>query len=383
MKKMIKVILLMIMVICLYTCAHRHTRSTKTNEIMAVAQPVNSVLYYSSIIEPINTVPVTSPADGIIHSIAFHFGDAVKKGQPLFLISSDKFQADYKTALMQYIKAKTDYAVDQNQLRESEFLHKNHLISDDDYQAKKTGFYNARLSMVQAKEALDHLQEQMDIHPSGFDDLKIEDIDKITRVLHAENQLRDIRVLSDAEGVILLPNKEEGSNELKKIHKGDAVRQGDVIAVIGDPGGLMLHLDVDEMSVNQLYPGQPVRVTGTAFPDDMLSGKITAINRQGESMQGGLPLFAVEVVVPTLSLEERHRIHIGMTAKVAILMDRSTKVTVPIKAIVERDGKTWASLKDEKTGTVHPVLVKTGETTLDSVVIESGLTSGDKIVFSD
>lgn len=383
MKKYAKIILLMILILCLYTCVHRHTTSKKTTEIVAVDQPVNSVLYYSSIVEPIKTVVVTSPTDGVINAIQFHFGDEVKRGQPLFFISSDKFQADYKTALMQYIKTKTDYASDQNQLRESEFLHKNHLISDDDYQAKKTSFYNARLSMVQAKDALDHLQQQIDLHGLSFYDLKIEDIDKITSVLHAQNALRDIRVLSDANGVILLPNKEEGSGELKKIHPGDPVRQGDVIAVVGDLSGLVLHFGVDEMHVNQLHVGQSVKVTGTAFSDIELSGKITAINRQGESMQGGLPAFPVEVVVPTLSVAERNRIHVGMTAKVTLLMDHSARLTVPIKAVLERDGKTWVTLKDDKTGALHQVLVKTGETTLDSVVIESGVKSGEKIVFPD
>jgi len=384
MKNYIKLILFLLLIACLYTCTtHRKMKTEKTMQVTAVTKPVNSVLYYSGIIEPIRTVMMTSPADGVMNDVQFHFGDEVKKGQPLFFISSEKFQSDYKTALMQYIKAKTEYANHQTEMRESDFLHKNSLISDDDYKSKQTGFYNARLSLVQAKDALDNLQKQIDLQGKNFYDLKIEDIDKITQVLHEQNALRQIHVVSPANGVVLLPVKEEGSGELKKIQQGDSVRQGDVIAVIGDVSGLTVHVSVGELSVNQLKQGQSVKVTGMAFPDVVLDGKITAIDRQGESMQGGLPAFSVEVVVPVLTREQQNRIHVGMTAKVAIELDNAAKMTVPIKAIIQKDGKTYLNVKNEKSGKVHLILVKTGETTLDSVTIDSGLLPGENIVFTD
>ncbi len=52
---------------------------------------------------------ITSPCDGVIESLAFHYGDAVKQNQLLFVLSSEKFQTDYKAALTQYLKAKTDF----------------------------------------------------------------------------------------------------------------------------------------------------------------------------------------------------------------------------------------------------------------------------------
>lgn len=384
MKRYIKIAIVILLILSLYTCVHRHQSNKAQQTTQVKAEPVNAVLYYSGIIAPLKTIVITSPTEGVINDMSFNFGDAVKQGDSLFLISSDKFQADYKLALMQYIKTKTDYMNAQSQQREGEFLHQNKLISDDEYKAKQTSFYNARLTMLQAKDVLDNLQRQIDLQGVNLYNLKIEDVDKITQVLHEQNALRQIHIVSTASGVVLLPNKNEsGDGELKKIAKGDTVKQGDVLAVIGDISGLKLHIKVSEFNVNQLKLGQKVKVTGAAFPDDVLEGKISAINHQGEVESGGLPVFPVEVVVPTLTRAQQTVIHMGMSAKVAIEMDDASKLTVPIKAIIQKNGNTYVNVKDQKSGQIREVPVKTGETTLDSVVIASNLKPGEQVVFTD
>ncbi len=73
----------------------------------------------------------------------------------------------------------------------------------------------------------------------------------------------------------MLPLKNEaGDGELKRIIKGDQVKQGDVLAVIGDNDGLMVHIEVSEFNINQLKIGQKVQVTGAAFPNFILQGMI-------------------------------------------------------------------------------------------------------------
>src|SRR5580698_8941648 len=71
------------------------------------AKPFSTTLSYSGEIEPLKAVAVTSPAEGTIHEIFFHYGEIIAKGQPLFTIVSEKFQTAYKNTLMQYIKTKT------------------------------------------------------------------------------------------------------------------------------------------------------------------------------------------------------------------------------------------------------------------------------------
>lgn len=383
MNRFIKIISVMILMLMLYTCAHHHktNSSSKNTTITVTATPLTSTLYYSGIVQPLKTIVVTTPADGVISDMSFHYGDEIKSGQLLFSISSDKFQSDYKTALMQYIKAKTDFINGESQLREGQFLHKNQLISDDDFKAKQTTYYNAQLAMVQAKDTLDNMLKHLDLHGMNLFNLKIEDISKITELLHNQVGFQQIQIFAPGNGVVLLPNKDEGNEgELKKVMKGDQIKQGDLIAVIGDVSGLTIHISVSEFNVNQLKVGQTVHVTGSAFPDFTLNGEISAINRQGETSQGGLPTFPVEVIVPTLTLAQQAVIHMGMSAKVAIDIGGEPVITIPIQAVLQKNGGTFVNVKDDKTGKLREVAVKTGQTTLDSVVIESSLSVGEKIV---
>ncbi len=374
-----KIIFIIILMILLYTCHHHKTPSQ--NQVITVSKtPNTSVLYYSGIIQPLKIHVITSPTDGVINEMSFHFGDEVTPGQPLFLISSDKFQADYKAALMEYIKAKTEFSNAQTQMREATFLHNNQLISDDDYKTKKTNYYNAQLAMLQAKDTLDKMLKQLDLHGLHVDDVKIENIEKINQLLNMQNEIQQIKIVAPTQGVILLPNKNESDGELKKINKGDQIKLGDLLAVIGDVSGLTIHINVSEFNINQLKVGQKVEVTGAAFPDLTLLGQISAINHQGEVSQGGLPTFSVEVIVPKLTKEEMDVIHMGMSAKVAIEINGQAEIAIPIKAVMQHQGETYVNVQDEKTGKIKQVVVKTGQTSLDSVVITANLVTGEKIV---
>lgn len=355
----------------------------KTNKNLLTVGPRSSstTLYYSGIIQPMQTIVVPSPADGVVIDMPFQYGETVKAGQLLFTISSTKFLADYKTALMAYIKAKSEFNNGQTQLSEAEFLHKNELISDDDFKSKQSNFYSARLALLQAKDTLENLLQQLNIKDVDVYKLTIADIDKVTQALHLQNSadtLEHLRITAPANGVVLSQSK--GEEESKKITKGDAVKQGDVLAVIGDMNGLSARIKVNELTVNQLKVGQKVKITGIAFPDHTLAGEIKRVDRQGEVSPGGLPTFAVQVIVPNLSKDQQKEIHVGMSAKVEINIESEAQILVPFAAISERNGQAYVKIQDEKSKKIREVWVKTGKTTVDSVVILAGLNAGDNVV---
>lgn len=378
-----KIIIFIFLLMSLCACSNSHNaKNTNKNEIITVAShPFATTLYYSGTVQPLKAVVVTSPAEGVIEDMAFHYGDTVKPQQLLFTISSNKFESDYKSALMQYIKAKTDFENASTQLREGEFLHKNLLISDDDFKAKQTNFYNAQLMLLQARDTLATLLKQLDMPGLNLYALTIADIDKITQALHIQSDSQKIRITSPAAGVILLPTKNDsGDNGVKKISRGEQVKQGDVLAMIGDVSGLTIHINVNEFNINQIHIGQTVKVTGAAFPDFVLEGEIAGLDRQGQPSQGGMPIFPVEVIVPTLTPQQQAVIHMGMNAKVEIAIEGTPEVTVPIAAVFEKSGVPYVRVQNEKNGKIQEIAVKTGQTTLDSVVIKANLKTGDKVV---
>ena len=372
-----KLIFISILLAMLAACSR--TPSIKNGHLEKIeASGQTNVSYYSGVVAPIKTVVIPSPTEGVIVNMSFQYGNVVKSKQPLFMISSAKFLSDYKAALMQYIKSKNEFDAGKTQLQEAEFLHKNQLISDDEYKTKKSNYYANQLTLIQAKDALAILLRELDIKNVDLYNLSITDIDKITQAMHLQKNSENIQILSPVDGVVLSAGKTE--EDAKKLSSGDAVKQGDVLAVIGDMSGLSVHIKVNELTINQLKIGQKVNVTGIAFPDFVLAGEVKRVDQQGESNSNGLPQFPVEIVVPTLTKDQQAQIHVGMSAQVEINQSDANDISIPISAVKEKSGAMFVEVYDEQKRILKSVAVKTGKTTADKVAVLTGLKLGDQIV---
>lgn len=349
-----------------------------TKVITIEPQTIANTLFYAGTIQPAKTIVITSPADGVILDMPFQYGDQVDMGRQLFVISSGKFVSDYKTALMAYIKAKNDFNTSESQLSEAKFLHNNQLISDDDYKTKQSAYYGSRLALLQAHDSLEIFLNQLNVKNLDLYKLSISDVDKINQAMHLQSDSQDLQILAPASGIVLSPNK--GEEENKKFAKGDSVKQGDALAILGDVKSLSVSIKVNELVVNSLKPGQKVTITGMAFPNQILHGEISSVDRQGEGSSNGMPTFTALVTIPNISFAQQQEIHVGMSAKVQIDINEEPQITVPFTAIKEKDEGDFVTVMDEKTKKTHDVLVETGKTTQAAVRITSGLKAGDKIV---
>ncbi|OGT55924.1 MAG: hypothetical protein A3F14_04645 [Gammaproteobacteria bacterium RIFCSPHIGHO2_12_FULL_43_28] len=372
-----RIVLLILAMSLLQACSPSHEKKSERT-IHVESQVLIDTLFYSGTIQPLAATIISSPVDGVITGTFFQYGDDVNANQLIFTISSTKFLSDYKAALMQYVKAKSEFNNSQSQLAEADFLHHNELISDDDYKMRQANFYASRLAFVQAKDALSTLMQQLEIKDIDLNKLSIADIDKITEAMRFKFDSEQLRIVTPAQGVILSASKNE--EETKKLAQGDSIKQGDVLALIGDMQGLSVRIRVNEITVNQLKRGQKVKVTGIAFPNDILQGEIKQVDRQGETANGGLPTFPVDIIVPHLTKAQRALIHVGMSAKVEIDISKPARTMIPVFAIVERSGQYYVNILDAKTKKTHEALVRTGETTPNAVEVLAGLQPGDTIV---
>jgi multidrug efflux pump subunit AcrA (membrane-fusion protein) len=361
-------------------CSQEKNTLTHAHDVLVKKEKIITSVYYSGIIQPLKTMIVTSPEEGIVEEMSFHYGDVVDLNQPLFTINSAKFQSDYKVALMQYIKSKTEFNNSRSQLSEAKFLHQHELISDDDFKAKQTNFYTSQLSFIEAENVLTSMLKQLNAKELNLSHLNIENIDKINQVLNAKEGAQKIKIVAPAKGVALIPIKNEGEeSNLKKISQGGDVKKGDVLAMIGDVSGYTIRISVNEFNVNQLQRGQKVKVTGTAFPQYVLEGEIASIDRQGQPAQGGLPVFPVEIIIPKVDAAARAVIHIGMSAKVEVNIESKLLLTIPIAAVFTKQGSPHVKLaKDQK---IIETPIQTGMTTASRVVVEANLEEGDHVVF--
>lgn len=377
MKKYIIGFILVILVLSVVKYTHHQAKIT-SNVITVTKKTLHSDLYYSGIIQPLKSAVITSPVEGVINDVRFHFGDTVQKGQILLTITSEKFKTDYKTALMQYVKTKNELNTAKDQLLQSQFLYKNELIAADDLKLKKSAFYTAELAYMQAQDVLAAMLKQLNGKDIDFVKLSIEEVDKINQAFHMQDNSQQLIITAPANGIVLLPIKNDNSD--KKLEKGDSIKQGDVLGLIGDTQSLVIRVNVSEFDINQIQLGQAVKVTGAAFPDYELQGSITGIEHQAHAGQSGLPIFTIEIVVPHISAQEQAIIHVGMSAKVEIKTGMADAIVLPLAAVQFKNNNPIVNVQDPQTGKVHEVMVKTGQTTPDSVMILSSLHSGDKVV---
>jgi len=381
-RKNILIIALITIAIIILKLTACHSSSTSQQKLVTVTkQPIITTAFYTGVIQPIKTTIITSPAEGIVNTTEFHYGDKVQSNQLLFTLNSEKFQTDYKAALTQFVKSKNEFINGQDQMKQAEFLHKNQLISDDEYKTKKSNFYGAELNLIQAQDNLSAFLKQLNIDPNNLFQLSIENITKMIQALHNQTGLQTLRITSSSVGIILLPQKNDGAqSENKKINQGDSIKPGQILAVIGDMSGIMININVNEFIINQLRLGQPVKVTSSAFPNMTLMGEVSGMDHQAEVNTNGLPTFSVQIKISTLTGQEQELIHAGMSAKVEITMQEPAQILAPITAVHESSTGTYVKVAIHKQ--LHEMPVQTGHTTENSVVILSGLHEGDQIAAS-
>src|SRR3989338_10234715 len=97
------------------------------------AHTISHALTYKGTIAPLQIVDVQSPADGSVQKVFFNPGALVQKNQLLLTLYSPKYVADYQSAMLSYLKAKSDYTNAQSSFLGTEALWKHGLIARDDY----------------------------------------------------------------------------------------------------------------------------------------------------------------------------------------------------------------------------------------------------------
>jgi len=93
-----KLALLLLLCLLLTACGKKTPASNHANELLIQPMNNNSDLYFSGTIKPIEIINVPSPIDGTVEQIFFHYGQKVKRDDPLLIIKSSKLTQDYQEA---------------------------------------------------------------------------------------------------------------------------------------------------------------------------------------------------------------------------------------------------------------------------------------------
>ena len=158
---------------------------------------------------------------------------------------------------------------------------------------------------------------------------------------------------------------------------GDAVAPGTVALQLADLSSLKVLVDVSEVDVNRLKPGQEVDLTLDAVSGQSFTGTVSEIGYLGTTTQGVVNFpVTVWIAHPDPALKP------GMTASAAVVTDKKSNVLlVPNRAIRVTGGQRTVTVLFE--GQQIPVAVQVGLSNDTQSEITGGqLRAGDTLVLN-
>lgn len=397
---------ILVIFICLIFYYLHHANSASESIITVEPEANNNELNFTGTIAPGDVYPVTSLVDGVVDKRYFSYGQQVKANQILFHISSPKVLDDYRSAKVNYLKAlqadqdmqnwqnssdvisarrtldtaKNELQNSQRQLMESTQLKKLGYISSDEYYSAQNQYQSSLSSFEQAQDSLNETLKKGQGINVQIEKLTLAQAQSSLQELQA--QLNSLDVKAPHSGIALFPDKSSDNNSSSgttEINVGSVVKPGDNLVTIGNLESITVAVKVNEVSVDQIKPGQDIVITGVAFPDITLNGKVESVDAQASSDANELPTFAVHMLVPGLTSEQRAPIKVGMSATVELNLGGPQVIMVPINAVSPGPNGTTVVKLVGKFGKTTEVPVVTGEISSDSVEIKQGLKPGDRI----
>jgi HlyD family secretion protein len=278
-------------------------------------------------IHPVLQVTISPEVSGEITELAVHEGQFVHKGDLLLKINPDVYVAGLNQAKAGYeqsVAGKTTAAANLEKA-EADFtrnkeLFNRKLLSESDY----IGFKVAR---DVAEAQLESANDQVNVAKAAVD--------------NAQDLLNKTTISAPLDGTITTLNSELGERVL-----GTVQNAGTIIGIISDLSRMEARVDIGEMDVVLIQPGQKVRLEVDAFKDKKFAGTVTQIANSSKGSGQAASAYSSSQSQEATKFEVRIRINekedfrpgMSVTAEIET-RDRTNALTVPLASVTTRPPK--------------------------------------------
>jgi membrane fusion protein, multidrug efflux system len=169
---------------------------------------------------------------------------------------------------------------------------------------------------------------------------------------------------------------------IRQVNLGQTLNEGDEIVSLQSLDPIYVNFLLPQQRVAQVYPGLAIRLTIDAFPAQVISGKITAINPQVDAATRNIRIQAT-VENPA------ERLRPGMYVNVSVVLpDRIEVLAIPATSVLYAPYGDSVFVVEEKKNdskkssglVLNQKFVRLGEKRGDFVSVISGLTQGNTVV---
>lgn len=197
------------------------------------------------------------------------------------------------------------------------------------------------------------------------------------RLKEAYSTLDMLVLTAPSPGIAIIARNTSTGN---KFQVGDQTWTGYPMIQLPDLSRLKATVQINEVDIAKITKGLQVEIKPDAFSDSLYRGEVLSVANLAISKQGNskIKVFPVEILIKDSG---KHLLP-GMTVSCRILVDELEDVLyVPMDA-VQSDGVEEYVFK-KTAGGYAKVVVETGASNNDYVVITNGLKDGDQVALTD
>lgn len=300
-------------------------------QVLPERRTVVEAVYASAILSPAAEYELVALAEGQLTENYVREGDQVEVGQALFEIRNAVQQARYQAAKDALQLANTNAAKQSPFLREQAALVENakaryqndsirweryaklaksEIGTKMDYEKAELAFQTSKNDWLNALLRYQRLQDQ----------IKQEKLQAEAAYALAAEEMRNYKPTADRKAMVFEIFKE----------KGEMVRRGEILAILGAGESTQLKLKVDEADIQKIKIGQKVIVRLDILPDSLFEAKVSRIYPRLNRKEQAFTVEAVFEQEPGLQLS-------GLNAEANIIIQKKEGVLTIPKNLLNQD----------------------------------------------
>jgi len=328
---------------------HAPVVTVQTEKVMR--HSMTNIVVANGQIQPVVQVTINPEVSGEIIELPVKDGQQVKKGDLLVKINPDTYLAAVNQAKASYESALAAKATAEANLEKARADYDRNLQLFNSKLLSASDFIGFKAARDVAKASLDSANDQVNAAKAAMD--------------NAEDLLNKTTILSPLTGTITSLNSELGERVL-----GTGYTEGTPIMAISDLNRIEARVDVGEMDVVGIVPGQKAQLEVDAFKDRKFTGIVTSVansalgsgtsSTAGTSSSQSQQATQFEVRIGVNEKELAFRPGMSVTAEIETEY-RTNALTVPLASVTTRPMKPESKIDPvKKAGTNSTASAKSG-----------------------
>ena len=333
-------------------------------------QEIIEAVYASGYLVPDEEYQLFSQTEGVVAQKLVEEGAEVKAGDPLYVLGSTQQDARYaeiqeryrlarinlseNSPILQELRARvqaagTKLAHDSVNYHRYQNLIEAGATSPAEYDRMRLAFENSQSEYAAQQSQLQRTLNQLQLELSNARSL--------------------LTVAADESGRYIVRSDREGKVYFTAKKLGELVKRNELLATLGKSDLFHLELQIDELDIRKVAPGQEVLTELDAFPGQVFRARVSKIYPQVSAKEQSVKVEATFV-------DELPRGFSGLSAEGNIIIaQKKEALVIPKEALVGEDS-VWVVQKGEE----QKVHIQKGIETLDKVEVLAGLTDSDQIL---